>query len=147
MNKLKQIKRILAIFFMVFLFQSTSSFFEAKAADAACPTTSEGYLDWGSMVDSAGATGATVCQTEPVSITMYPYGLYICTAEPTPPTTTTAADLSSCFRVYEGDGTSPVELTSTSTSRPAGTFTVPPAGVYTHAVLWVLKILYKLTLT
>ena len=136
MNKLKQIKRILAIFFMVFLFQSTSSFFEAKAADAACVVTSEGYLDWGSMVDSTGATGATVCQTEPVSITMYPYGLYICTAEPTPPTTTTAADLSSCFRVYEGDGTSPVELTSTSTSRPAGTFTVPPAGVYTHAVLW-----------
>ena len=136
MNKLKQIKRILAIFFMVFLFQSTSSFFEAKAADAACVVTSEGYLDWGSMVDSAGSTGATVCQTEPVSITMYPYGLYICTAEPTPPTTTTAADLSSCFRVYEGDGTSPVELTSTSTSRPAGTFTVPPAGVYTHAVLW-----------
>ena len=36
MNKLKQTKRILAIFFMVFLFQSTSSFFEAKAADAAC---------------------------------------------------------------------------------------------------------------
>ena len=135
MNKLKQTKRILAIFFMVFLFQSTSSFFEAKAADAACVVTSEGYLDWGSMVDSAGGA-ATVCQTEPVSITMYPYGLYICTAEPTPPTTTTAADLSSCFRVYEGDGTSPVELTSTSTSRPAGTFTIPPAGVYTHAVLW-----------
>ena len=136
MNKLKQIKRILAIFFMVFLFQSTSSFFEAKAADAACVVTSEGYLDWGSMVDSAGSTGATVCQTEPVSITMYPYGLYICTAEPTPPTTTTAADLSDCFRMYVGDGTSAVELTSTSTSRPAGTFTVPPAGVYTHAVLW-----------
>ena len=135
MNKLKQTKRILAIFFMVFLFQSTSSFFEAKAADAVCPTTSEGYLDWGSMVDSAGGA-ATVCQTEPVSITMYPYGLYICTAEPTPPTTTTAADLSSCFRVYEGDGTSAVELTSTSTSRPSGTFTVPPAGIYTHAVLW-----------
>ena len=135
MNKLKQTKRILAIFFMVFLFQSTSSFFEAKAADAVCPTTSEGYLDWGSMVDSAGGA-ATVCQTEPVSITMYPYGLYICTAEPTPPTTTTAADLSSCFRVYEGDGTSAVELTSTSTSRPAGTFKVPPAGIYTHAVLW-----------
>ena len=135
MNKLKQTKRIFAIFFMVFLFQSTSSFFEAKAADAACVVTSDGYVDWGSMVDSAGAS-ATVCQTEPVSITMYPYGLYICTAEPIPPTTTTAADLSNCFRMYEGDGTSAVELTSTSTSRPAGTFTVPPAGVYTHAVLW-----------
>ena len=47
MNKLKQIKRILAIFFMVFLFQSTSSFFEAKAADAACVVTSDGYVDWG----------------------------------------------------------------------------------------------------
>jgi hypothetical protein len=142
MNKLKQTKRILAIFFMVFLFQSTSSFFEAKAADAVCPTTSEGYLDWGSMVDSDGNVNGvasavvTTCQTEPVSITMYPYGLYICTAEPTPPTTTTAADLSDCFRMYVGDGTSAVELTSTSTSRPAGTFTVPPAGVYTHAVLW-----------
>ena len=136
MNKLKQTKRIFAIFFMVFLFQSTSSFFEAKAADAFCHNTSEGYLDHANMVNSAGATGATVCQTEPVSITMYPIGLYICTAEPTPPTTTTAADLYDCFRMYEGDGTSAVELTSTSTSRPAGTFTVPPAGVYTHAVLW-----------
>ena len=92
------------------------------------------------MVDSAGAS-ATVCQTEPVSITMYPYGLYICTAAPTAPTTTTAADLSDCFRMYEGDGTSAVELTSTSVSRPAGTFTVPPAGVYTHAVLWAKNLM------
>jgi hypothetical protein len=140
MNKLKQTKRIFAIFFMVFLFQSTSSFFEAKAADAVCVVTSDGYVDWGSMVDSAGAS-ATVCQTEPVSITMYPYGLYICTAAPTAPTTTTAADLSDCFRMYEGDGTSAVELTSTSTSRPDGTFTVPPAGVYTHAVLWAKNLM------
>ncbi|MDC3401224.1 hypothetical protein OAX33_04430 [Candidatus Pelagibacter ubique] len=140
MNKLKQTKRILTIFFMVFLFQSTSSFFEAKAADAACVVTSDGYLDHGSMVDSDGAS-ATVCQTEPVSITMYPYGLYICTAAPTAPTTTTAADLSDCFRMYEGDGTSAVELTSTSVSRPAGTFTVPPAGVYTHAVLWAKNLM------
>jgi len=140
MNKLKQTKRLLAIFFMVFLFQSTSSFFEAKAADAACVVTSDGYLDHGSMVDSDG-NAATVCQTEPVSITMYPYGLYICTAAPTAPTTTTVADLSNCFRMYEGDGTSPVELTSTSTSRPAGTFTVPPAGVYTHAVLWAKNLM------
>ena len=146
MNKLKQTTRILTIFFMVFLFQSTSSFFEAKAADALCPVTSDGYLDHGSMVDSDGNVNGecytiTVCQTEPVSITMYPYGLYICTAAPTAPTTTTATDLSNCFRVYEGDGTSAVELTSTSVSRPAGTFTVPPAGVYTHAVLWAKNLM------
>ena len=140
MNKLKQTTRILAIFFMVFLFQSTSSFFEAKAADAVCVTDGDGYVDWANMVNSAGAS-ATVCQTEPVSITMYPYGLYICTAAPTAPTTTTAADLSDCFRMYEGDGTSAVELTSTSVSRPAGTFTVPPAGVYTHAVLWAKNLM------
>ena len=140
MNKLKQTKRIFAIFFMVFLFQSTSSFFEAKAADAVCVVTSDGYVDWGSMVDSDGGS-ATVCQTEPVSITMYPYGLYICTAAPTAPTTTTAADLSDCFRMYEGDGSSPVEITSTSVSRPAGTFIVPPAGIYTHAVLWAKNLM------
>ena len=140
MNRLKQTKRILAIFFMVFLFQSTSSFFEVKAADVACVVTSDGYLDHGSMVDSDG-NAATVCQTEPVSITMYPYGLYICTAAPTAPTTTTATDLSDCFRVYEGDGTSAVEITSTSVSRPAGTFTNPPAGVYTHAVLWAKNLM------
>ena len=140
MNRLKQTKRILAIFFMVFLFQSTSSFFEVKAADVACVVTSDGYLDHGSMVDSDG-NAATVCQTEPVSITMYPYGLYICTAAPTAPTKTTATDLSNCFRVYEGDGTSAVEITSTSVSRPAGTFKVPPAGVYTHAVVWAKNLM------
>jgi hypothetical protein len=140
MNRLKQTKRILAIFFMVFLFQSTSSFFEVKAADVVCVITSDGYLDHGSMVDSDG-NAATVCQTEPVSITMYPYGLYICTAAPTAPTTTTATDLSDCFRVYEGDGTSAVEITSTSVSRPAGTFKVPPAGVYTHAVVWAKNLM------
>ena len=26
-------------------------------------------------------------------------------------------------------------------SRPAGTFTVPPAGVYTHAVLWAKNLM------
>jgi len=140
MNRLKQTKRILAIFFMVFLFQSTSSFFEVKAADVACVVTSDGYLDHGSMVDSDG-NAATVCQTEPASITMYPYGLYICTAAPTAPTKTTATDLSNCFRVYEGDGTSAVEITSTSVSRPAGTFKVPPAGVYTHAVVWAKNLM------
>jgi len=140
MNKLKQTKRLLAIFFMVFLFQSISSFFEAKAADALCPVTSDGYLDHASMVDSGG-NAATVCQTEPVSITMYPYGLYICTAAPTAPTTTTATDLSNCFRVYEGDGTSAVEISSSSVSRPAGTFNVPPAGVYTHAVVWAKNLM------
>jgi hypothetical protein len=72
---------------------------------------------------------------------MYPYGLYICTAAPTAPTTTTATDLSDCFRVYEGDGTSAVEITSTSVSRPAGTFKVPPAGVYTHAVVWAKNLM------
>ena len=146
MNKLKQTKRLLAIFFMVFLFQSTSSFFEAKAADALCPVTSDGYLDHGSMVDSDGNVNGgdytiTVCQTEPVSITMYPYGLYICTAAPTAPTTTTATDLSNCFRVYEGDGTSAVEISSSTVSRPAGTFKVPPAGVYTHAVVWAKNLM------
>jgi len=147
MNKLKQTKRLLAIFFMVFLFQLTSSFFEAKAADALCPVTSDGYLDHGSMVDSDGNVNGvggytiTVCQTEPTSITMYPYGLYICTAAPTAPTTTTATDLSNCFRVYEGDGTSAVEISSSSVSRPAGTFTVPPAGIYTHAVVWAKNLM------
>jgi hypothetical protein len=147
MNKLKQTKRLLAIFFIVFLFQSTSSFFEAKAADAVCPVTSDGYLDHGSMLDSDGNVNGVggyiirVCQTEPTSITMYPYGLYICTAAPTAPTTTTATDLSNCFRVYEGDGTSAVEISSSSVSRPAGTFTVPPAGVYTHAVVWAKNLM------
>ena len=146
MNKLKQTTRILTIFFIVFLFQSTSSFFEAKAADALCPVTSDGYLDHGSMVDSDGNVNGgdytiTVCQTEPVSITMYPYGLYICTAAPTAPTTTTATDLSNCFRVYEGDGTSAVEISSSTVSRPAGTFKVPPAGVYTHAVVWAKNLM------
>jgi len=147
MNRLKQTKRILAIFFMVFLYQSTSSFFEAKAADAVCPVTSDGYLDHGSMLDSGGNVNGVggyiirVCQTEPTSITMYPYGLYICTAAPTAPTTTTATDLSNCFRVYEGDGTSAVEISSSSVSRPAGTFKVPPAGVYTHAVVWAKNLM------
>ena len=93
------------------------------------------------MASNGVVSAITVCQTEPISITMYPYGLYICTAAPTAPTTTTATDLSNCFRVYEGDGTSAVELTSTSVSRPAGTFTVPPAGVYTHAVLWAKNLM------
>ena len=147
MNKLKQTKRLLAIFFIVFLFQSTSSFFEAKAADALCPVTSDGYLDHGSMLDSDGNVNGVgdyiirVCQTEPTSITMYPYGLYICTAAPTAPTTTTATDLSNCFRVYEGDGTSAVEISSSTVSRPAGTFKVPPAGVYTHAVVWAKNLM------
>ena len=134
MNKLKQTTRILAIFFMVFLFQSTSSFFEAKAADALCPVTSDGYLDHGSMVDSDGNVNGvggytiTVCQTEPTSITMYPYGLYICTAAPTAPTTTTATDLSNCFRVYEGDGSSAVELSSSSCIKTCRNFYSPTSG-------------------
>jgi len=51
MNKLKQTKRLLAIFFMVFLFQSTSSVFEAKAADVVCVTDGDGYVDWANVMD------------------------------------------------------------------------------------------------
>lgn len=75
------------------------------------------------------------CFTQPsyYGITVYEMGL--CTAAPTAPTTTAAADTTACEVVFRSTAGSLVEVQNGTTSEPAGTFYRPAAGTYTHAFM------------
>lgn len=75
------------------------------------------------------------CQSEPSGYGIVAYKLYLCTAAPTAPTTTTVADLSSCVVVFEESSGSAVTLSTGSSVDLGGTQTLPQPGVYTHGVM------------
>jgi len=75
------------------------------------------------------------CFTEPTyyGITVYEMGL--CKGAPTPPTITTVADTAACEVVFSSAAGALVEVQNGTTSEPAGTFTRPANGTYTHAYM------------
>jgi len=66
-------------------------------------------------------------------ITIYEMGL--CTTAPTAPTTTATADTSACELVFQSSTGALVEVQNGLTSEPAGTFTRPANGTYTHGYM------------
>jgi hypothetical protein len=80
----------------------------------------------------------SACYTQPDYYSMKLLKLYLCTSEPGEPSTSSAADVSSCHILADG-GTSGItvtlEDTTSSTILSGGTYTRVPDGVYTHAYM------------
>lgn len=75
------------------------------------------------------------CETEPTTYGIRAFKLYLCTAAPTAPTTSTAAGLADCVITFENPGGSDVSLSSGASVDLGGTQTLPPPGLYTHGIL------------
>jgi len=87
----------------------------------------------GGVITEASANNS--CQSEPSGYGIVAYKLYLCTAAPTAPTTTTVTDLESCVIVFEEENGSSVTLSTGASVNLGGTQSLPPAGVYTHGVM------------
>lgn len=91
---------------------------------------------WAQMSACATSGGAITsmgnCWAQPESYTLTVYELGLCTSEPSAPTTSAAAGVSSCSKVYDNPTGSEVTIVGGVGIPPAGTFTRPPNGSYTH---------------
>ena len=87
----------------------------------------------GGVITEASANNS--CQSEPSGYGIIAYKLYLCTAAPTAPTTTTVTDLASCEIAFEEESGSSVTLSTGVSVNLGGTQSLPPAGVYTHGVM------------
>lgn len=93
---------------------------------------------------SSGVTtlpSGSSCAILPDSYGITVYEKYLCTSEPTAPTTSSNADLSMCVQTLSAPGGSTVRITESSTGTfTEGTFTRPPNGVYTHGVVLIKNV-------
>jgi len=93
---------------------------------------------------SSGVTtlpSASSCAILPDSYGITVYEKYLCTSEPTAPTSSANADLSMCFQTLSAPAGSTVRITESTTGTfTDGTFTRPPNGVYTHGVVLIKNV-------
>jgi hypothetical protein len=81
------------------------------------------------------------CAILPDSYGITVYEKYLCTSEPTAPTSSANADLSMCFQTLSAPTGSTVRITESETGTfTEGTFTRPPNGVYTHGVVLIKNV-------
>jgi hypothetical protein len=80
-------------------------------------------------------TDTATCRTQSDKLTVKIYEIGLCTAQPTAPTTTAAADLTSCQTIFSNTGGSQVTVTGTTSSGFSGTFTRPLNGTYTYGYM------------
>jgi len=84
------------------------------------------------------------CSVQPASYGITMYKMYLCTAEPTVPTTSAAGVYTSCNLVLSSDAGSRVDMTGSGAagSFPGATFTRPPPATYTHAYMLLDNVFY-----
>jgi hypothetical protein len=90
--------------------------------------------------NGSGEVTTSGCETAASSYQMKVYRVGLCTAQPTAPTATVAADLSSCRTVFESSAGSTISVTKGASTDLSGTFTEPVSGAsYTYAYVIVDK--------
>ena len=81
------------------------------------------------------------CAILPDSYGITVYEKYLCTSEPTAPTSSANADLSMCSQTLSAPAGSTVRITESTTGTfTDGTFTRPPNGVYTHGAVLIKNV-------
>ncbi|MCK9398202.1 MAG: hypothetical protein M0Q44_21775 [Methylobacter sp.] len=96
----------------------------SQAAMAACSKNGSGEI-----------TDTSTCYAQPDEYYMTVYRMGLCTAQPGAPTTTTAADLSSCTTVFQNTAGSNVSVKKGISTALVGTITRPPNGAYVYGFI------------
>lgn len=126
--------KILPILLLIFSLQVIETNTNTAKADDACTIDADTRI-----IDSSAARTSVRCTMPPETLRMYPYNLYVCTAEPTAPSVGVPIDLAtSCNQIYSnptGDGYVDISSVGSTSTPTSGTLTVPPANIYTHVVL------------
>jgi len=129
---------IKSLSFLSFLFLATFYVTSALSIDSIarapeCTGNSTGTIDPSGVISSS----VDKCDVQPDTQKLTFYSITLCAAKPTPPTSTTAHDLSNCSTWYENASGSEVTVAN-GTATPIGTeadYSVVPFGNYTYAIM------------
>ena len=129
---------IKSLSFLSFLFLATFYVTSALSIDSIarapeCTGNSTGTIDPSGVISSS----VDKCDVQPDIQKLTFYSITLCAAKPTPPTSTTAHDLSNCSTWYENASGSEVTVAN-GIATPIGTeadYSVVPFGNYTYAIM------------
>ena len=129
---------IKSLSFLSFLFLATFYVTSALSIDSIarapeCTGNSTGTIDPSGVISSS----VDKCDVQPDIQKLTFYSITLCAAKPTPPTSTTAHDLSNCSTWYENASGSEVTVAN-GTATAIGTeadYSVVPFGNYTYAIM------------
>ena len=129
---------IKSLSFLSFLFLATFYVTSALSIDSIarapeCTGNSTGTIDPSGVISSS----VDKCDVQPDIQKLTFYSITLCAAKPTPPTSTTAHDLSNCSTWYENASGSEVTVAN-GTATAIGTeadYSVVPYGNYTYAIM------------
>ena len=129
---------IKSLSFLSFLFLATFYVTSALSIDSIarapeCTGNSTGTIDPSGVITSS----VEKCDVQPDIQKLTFYSITLCAAKPTPPTSTTAHDLSNCSTWYENASGSEVTVAN-GIATPIGTeadYSVVPFGNYTYAIM------------
>lgn len=77
------------------------------------------------------------CASAPDSYEVTVYEMYLCTAAPSAPTTTSSMGLENCFKNWESASGAVLAVQQNQTIDVPGTMTRPPNDTYTHGVMLI----------
>ena len=77
------------------------------------------------------------CASAPESYEVIVYEMYLCTAAPTAPTTSSSMGLDNCFKNWESSSGTTLSVQQNQTIDVPGTMSRPPNGTYTHGVMLI----------
>ena len=122
-------KRFIIITFSIILFCLSQVNYVYSDSHVTVCTLSSGVFDKTQPIDNG------YCASAPDAYEVVAYELYLCTSEPTAPTTSSIMDLSSCFKNWESASGATLSVQQNVAIDVPGTLTRPPNGIYTHGVM------------
>jgi hypothetical protein len=123
---MRYLKVLILFFSFSILFQLTTT----SSANAGPCTITNGEH---SESDIKNGVGGTDCGTVPAKYEIIVYEAYLCSSAATIPTTTAAADLSMCTKVFENTAGSVASVAQNEDINMEGKSFRPPFGTYTHS--------------
>ena len=123
---MRYLKVLILLFSFSILFQLTTT---SSANAGPCTITNGEY----SESDIKNGVGGTDCGTVPAKYEIIVYEAYLCSSAATIPTTTAAADLSMCTKVFENTAGSVASVAQNEDINMEGKSFRPPFGTYTHS--------------
>ena len=122
---MRYLKVLILFFSFSILFQLTTTFANAGP----CTITNGEY----SESEIKNGVGGTDCGTVPAKYEIIVYEAYLCTSAATIPTTTVAADLSMCTKVFENTTGAVASVAQNEDINMEGKSFRPPFGTYSHS--------------
>ena len=109
-----------------------SSLFADSHVDSC--TITNGVFSAAQVIENGGGE---YCASAPESYEIVAYEMYLCTAAPTAPTTSSSMGLDNCFKNWESTSGTTLALQQNQTIDMPGTMSRPPNGTYTHGVMLI----------